>query len=305
MFVFIRKLSTISKIDIGIVVGSVLLTLVNPYGFGLWQEIYQQIRSPLVHRYIQEWGYFISRPEMSHIFAACLMGFFIWKFHILKNTSEKVITIFLFLLSLYSLRHIPYFLIWTLFILPRGFESLEQQVKHIKNGTRRLRVFYRLLISLAVFLLVVESTFALHDAYLTQEQFFYPKEATLWLKKQPISGHIFSLYEWGGYLDWKFPQQKVFIDGRMPHMQWDGPFDESSYAFADYVDIANGKHLEYYRTKFHIEYILLRRPVSVTLPKILQPIFQVGQLDLYNFLDTEGWSNVYQDDISVLYYKEL
>jgi len=35
------------------------------------------------------------------------------------------------------------------------------------------------------------------------------------MKKQPYPDRIFNEFAWGGYLVWKLPAYKVFIDGRM------------------------------------------------------------------------------------------
>lgn len=43
----------------------------------------------------------------------------------------------------------------------------------------------------------------------------YPKEAAEFVINNKIAGNMFNHYNYGGYLIWKMPQQKVFIDGRL------------------------------------------------------------------------------------------
>ena len=44
----------------------------------------------------------------------------------------------------------------------------------------------------------------------------YPEKIAAYLELNPCQGNIFNDYNYGGYLIWKLPSQKVFIDGRMP-----------------------------------------------------------------------------------------
>lgn len=54
----------------------------------------------------------------------------------------------------------------------------------------------------------------------------YPCQAIKMLEGK--TGNIFNTYEWGGYLIWKLPKMKVFVDGRMP--AWKDDFGRYPYA---------------------------------------------------------------------------
>jgi len=43
----------------------------------------------------------------------------------------------------------------------------------------------------------------------------FPVDAVDFIEEQRITGNMYNLYHWGGYLLWRlYPDQKVFIDGR-------------------------------------------------------------------------------------------
>jgi hypothetical protein len=42
----------------------------------------------------------------------------------------------------------------------------------------------------------------------------FPQAAVEWIRGHPIKGNTLSEYSWGGYLSWKLPEDKVFVDGR-------------------------------------------------------------------------------------------
>ena len=65
------------------------------------------------------------------------------------------------------------------------------------------------------------------------ESEYYPRQAIKFLSENLPTGQIYSSYEWGGYLDWKLPQKKVFIDGRMASWRQKPSLSESGYIFGE------------------------------------------------------------------------
>jgi hypothetical protein len=62
----------------------------------------------------------------------------------------------------------------------------------------------------------------------------FPVDAVEYLHQHPAPGPMFNNYGFGGYLIWKLPEQKVFIDGR-------GDLYEDGGAFGEYVEVAHIK----------------------------------------------------------------
>ncbi|MBI4689199.1 MAG: hypothetical protein HY754_02860 [Nitrospirae bacterium] len=55
----------------------------------------------------------------------------------------------------------------------------------------------------------------------------FPEDAIAFLEKEKINGKIFNSYSFGGYLTWRSPERRVFIDGRHRHLY--GPEFYNSY----------------------------------------------------------------------------
>ena len=53
--------------------------------------------------------------------------------------------------------------------------------------------------------------------------------ATDYLREHPCRGNLFNSYDFGGYLTWQLPGQKIFIDGRMPSWTTNGALFGPTY----------------------------------------------------------------------------
>ncbi len=58
----------------------------------------------------------------------------------------------------------------------------------------------------------------------------YPTAALAFMQRQHIQGRIFNQYGWGGYMEWKTPELKPFIDGRADIFVYNGTFDDHFHA---------------------------------------------------------------------------
>ncbi|MBI3559155.1 hypothetical protein HY085_02055 [Candidatus Gottesmanbacteria bacterium] len=98
-------------------------------------------------------------------------------------------------------------------------------------------------------------------------------------------GNIFNTYEWGGYLVWKLPDNKIFVDGRMP--AWQDENGESPYnVFLKILQTQPGwnEKLE----KLNTKYIFIGQGTFLDL--LLQK-----ESAKYN------WREEYRDEISAIY----
>ena len=92
------------------------------------------------------------------------------------------------------------------------------------------------------------------------ENVYYPPLAIRYLSQHLPKGQIFSSFEWGGYLDWKLPQKRVFIDGRMASWKQKKNKLESEYAFAEQIKLLQLKlNLVKFFNKYDIDTVLLPR----------------------------------------------
>lgn len=105
----------------------------------------------------------------------------------------------------------------------------------------------------------------------------FPLAAVDFMRKQHITGRIFNLYGWGGYIEWNAPELKLFVDGRADVFVYNGIFDETVKAMSgdDSFEILD---------KYRIDYVL----------------FQPNQPLTYLLGHSPGWRVIYKDDVAVL-----
>jgi hypothetical protein len=105
----------------------------------------------------------------------------------------------------------------------------------------------------------------------------YPLRAITYLKAHPPSGPIVNYYLWGGYLNWKDPQLKVFVDGRADIFEYSG-------VFQDYLSSLMLDAPERILDKYKARYILFPHHEPFT----------------YFMEHDPKWKIVYSDQLSVL-----
>jgi len=105
----------------------------------------------------------------------------------------------------------------------------------------------------------------------------YPLQAVSYLQTHPPSGPIVNYYLWGGYLNWKDPNLKVFIDGRADIFEYSG-------VFQDYLSLLGIEASELILDKYKARYVLFPRHEPLT----------------YFMEHDPKWKTVYSDQLSVL-----
>jgi hypothetical protein len=106
-----------------------------------------------------------------------------------------------------------------------------------------------------------------------------PAGAVEFIRRSGISGPMLNQYEWGGYLMWALPEQKVFVDVRGDIFDWTGVLG----AYARWYNLQEDPML--LLNKYRIAYCILSRaaPMSSVLPLL------------------PGWRRVYSDDLAVIF----
>lgn len=233
---------------------SFLVTLANPFGYKVYMEIYHHIQIPM-HTIIAEW----VPPNHLQILLILLFSITYLFKHLSSNgyRNYNVFFILLVLLSAYlaitARRNLPIFYYVLALASSYEFQSYEFPKKTKQTIT-----------DIAIILIFTATLkFGSSNIYTTLT---YPKTRETFLENQIAyfkekSGNIYNTYEWGGFLIWKLPNMKVFVDGRMP--AWIGENGESPYTTwlkitqtqlgweqtlnryqTDYLLIANGTFLD-------------------------------------------------------------
>jgi hypothetical protein len=294
--------------DISILLACILVTAINPYGVRLWQEIWAITTEGSFRWSIQEWAPAVLRPDVMLETAVMLCGMLVWNYRKRLPLVYTGLFFFWMVQGLSSQRHIP---IWALFAIPVTTMALSEFSDEVAKNPISLRYFrrsYYIVYSIGIILFIWSSHLGFIKYSRASEQVFYPEQALIYLKEHPTSGNLFSQYGWGGYLDWKFPQKQVFIDGRMA-----GWRQGTQSIFAEYVDVETGK----------TPFIQIEKKYSITT--VLWPIWDMSRTDmltdtlqllwnrqilkkkeqkpfLFQLVD-QGWKPIYRDSTAVILRK--
>jgi hypothetical protein len=99
------------------------------------------------------------------------------------------------------------------------------------------------------------------ESQVTEE---YPAEVLPYLESHELSGHMLNFYNWGGYLGWKDPRLKVFVDSRVDIFERAGVFGDylQVQTLADPVRVLDKYQIRYvlFPTEQPLTYLLKRDP---------------------------------------------
>lgn len=227
----------------------IVTTLINPYGFRMWWEIWNQMSDFALHFRIKEWVPTVLILDASTwMFVGISLAFFIFLW---KNTSYflKMTYIFLFVFAMSALRHFPFFLLISLYFMQKGQEYIFSLAQINNKLLKANYVFWALSALIVVIgfsqLLIYKNEY--FNPFVT-----YPDKAIEYFQHNYKQKRLFTTYEWGGFYAWK-TRARGFIDGRMP--SWKScQKSKCSSAMEEYFEIINGNTKQL--NKYHVEYIL-------------------------------------------------
>lgn len=300
---------------------SLLVTLINPYGIGLYSFLKEYSNSFYLTR-IMEWQPSFYLPlnywQLSYLAVVAaflvLTAVFTWKKwpQSPSGASSKInlwhitLTLVFMFLAFKSKRHFPLFFIvsfpFTITFLYQYF-PFPSSCKKIITDNVILNFFT------AIILLVLAANFILkinftNDPFANKYCGYYPCQAIEVIKNEPryAQARLFNTYGWGGYLLWVWPEKQIFIDGRMPQIAYKKhSFYEEYYDFFD-KEKQTGKIAEH-----EIELFLLQKPRHYQLDWVEKHILGLKQKNIDEQKDvlieylknSNEWQPIYEDDISI------
>ena len=229
---FLRKKVLLKTVAITSIVFclSSIATLLNPFGYYIYEEVYRHWQMPL-STLIAEWVPPLLWPSVIII---VLTGIFII-YNVLKNKFDFFATAVLLIAAFFSLkarRNLPFFYFYYLYLVLKNLNF-----KINEKWGRYFEYFLTGVIMLGLIFWAprkIQRTFQFDtdfSQYCSAGYVQYPCRATAFLKKFAAENrrslNIFNTYEWGGFLVWQLPEHKIFIDGRMP--AWFGEAGQSPY----------------------------------------------------------------------------
>jgi len=254
--------------NLAVLLVSIGVTFINPYGFEIYQEIFRLVSSSEVAKYIVECLPFFYFNSLDMSFLIGISLFFILREVKRYQLNFLAAAIFFTASFLKSFRMMPMFLVT---IMPLIFSGIQRAGKEIlkarKDNPFSLKGQCAIKIVGAIIFL---SVFAMLGFRLVNFwPFKYPDDAIVFLKKynqEKKINYIFNDFGWGGYLIWKAPEIKLFIDGRMP--QWRADIGKS--AMSDYIKVS------YFESKDDWQEVFARRKVDLVFIRNDAPSLQDG-----------------------------
>jgi hypothetical protein len=312
IFRFVRK-RQVDRTDVLVLFLSLVFTLINPYGFGDWREVWSSVSDSKLRWRINEWMPSVISFNLGFISMMVLSSVLIFVYRS-KIKLEELVLYFTFLLqAVSSMRHIP---LWVIVSLPLLIDVVRIFFKDIstnKISVQRFNKAVRVLLYFSMLVFVFQSFQSFRFMKGLKEGMFYPKGAVNYLASNLPEGQIFSRYGWGGYLIWKLPEKKVFIDGRMPSWRRSSaPSNETKAVIDDYFNILKGD-LDYKEVfnKYGIDTVLwpVEKPPSPWSRFERRLIKLIIKDDKQSFslsksLLDDGWQVIYEDSASVIYKKQ-
>jgi hypothetical protein len=304
--------------DLFVFLASLAATLVNPYGLGIWREVLATVFDSSLRWRIVEWyPFFLS--QVNFLLLGFIVLFLILFFRYRKKVSleESAIVFFFFFQAMTSVKQVPFWLIVALPFVCRLLGLFQKEILAYKSrmATLRLNQVKKLMVLGSLGIILIEVSFIQLSSVIFNRPVTYPAQAAAFLKKDLPEGRVFSTYNWGGFLIWKLPEKKVFIDGRMPCWKTRKEIPgESSDAFQDYQDISLGKiDAQKEFEKYGIDTVLLPSFIPqdsylFLLNKLTKTFgFNLGlgpgETPLVKKLQEMGWEKVYEDKTAVIYQK--
>ena len=241
-----------------LVIAAGAVTICTPYGAGMYVEIIRTMTDTGLHTSISEWRSFdLSVP-------VCIFtGMWLAMAVVAKKPWYRGLIRFetvLFSMAISSMRQIPLFVLYALPFVLQQCRRVVAQVHTVHLPVQRLVIG-------GVLGLYVVSGIAVYNAFQPlhrDREVTYPIASVASLRAHPCRGNLFADYNAGGYLIWRLPGQRLYIDGRMPSWRQD---DESILARYHRV-LAEPTYRKQQFATYDIRCVIL--PRTMTLVKQLQ-----------------------------------
>jgi hypothetical protein len=256
---------------------AVAATLITPYGAGLAKFPFIVSSLPSGVANVQEWQPMAFQLPGDKLFLGLILGFFLLQLVARPKWRLEELALFLFGTVMACL-HVRFLALFIAFLAPLLAMVLAEwlprydRTKEIYalNGAMMLAI-------LAAMVWYFPST----REYTRIVAANFPVSAVEYLNTHPVPGPMYNSYEFGGYLLWSRPADKVFIDGRTEVYERAGAFQDQIALF----DLKPGSLAVL--DKYNIQSCLLLP--DETLATVLAAL--------------PGWEKVYTDDRAVLFIR--
>jgi hypothetical protein len=225
---------------------AVSLTFINPYGWRLYAEIVQSLGDRFMIDTLQEWQpvSVSHRAGLTYVIYLAGLALTMLIFYRRVEPTRCAVLGILLALSLRHWRNVPFFLLVS---IPLAAEMVQAIVgwivDHIpafRHHMRRWLFGVTVAVGAGIVLLGSEHLERVAQSGLEPAKFFetteYPIEAVRWIQEHrpELGARLYNDYGFGGFLLWWLPDEKIFIDGRMPAWRID-----NRWIFYDYMALTS------------------------------------------------------------------
>lgn len=286
-------LNNLRRWEVFLLMGVLLVVAVslNPSGPKILFYPFKTVGMGALNMYIEEW----QSPNFHELRIQPFLLLLVLTFGAV-GASKKRISIIDFLLvtifgslSLMAGRNIALFALVAPIVINRHavacLDAFQKDADWLKTTSESAssmtrNVLHWLLLVLVIGAVLYKTSFVVPKT--KNEEYFsevFPVDAVEFLQKTTFKGNLFNSYNWGGYLIWAFPEQRVFIDGRTD--LYEGEIIDQ---WVTVVQANDG--WEEILEKWHVEVILLEpyRPVVEDLSE-------------------RGWELIYEDQQAIVFQK--
>lgn len=283
----IKKTLLANKFYFYLIILSILATLINPFGLNIYKTALSHFSNKDL-KYIIEYLPFedLSQPWWNQmifgIFAFLGLIYLFFSDELKKNLSNIGVMTILYGLS-WSVRRYA----WSMYYL--GIPLLKPLANFIKPDSEKISklasgILFIVYIGCAIYVKLPVSQFTLMnwDIYCAAYNNCSPKSVEF-VRDNKLTDNLLSLYGWGGYMIWNYPDVKPSIDGRM-HL-WK---DENGYsAFSNYYSLEqNWEDVD--KSKYRVVLMWKDKPIYARLEELV----------------SEGkWEKKYEDDLAGVFVR--
>ncbi len=285
-------------------------TFVTPYGLELYNFLSEYASNSYYMSHIQEWRSPFKPPLRNDqiIFSILTITFLIGAWHSLKKRLPLWKLLICFVLALMSMRSVRHFPLWSvaalIFAVPLFVPPL------LKN---RQFPFPKIIAWFSIIFLLLVSIFSFSKARITNSPFTsyckdYPCGAVQFIKEHQEYANlrIFNHYGWGGFIIGTWPQQRLFIDGRLPQYSFAG-----HSLLEEYNQFFIKDKTEKLLTDYKIQMIIFRSKADVYHPDLFEK-YILGRKEyqrsntLIDYLNANSkiWKQVYSDSLSAVWVRQ-
>jgi hypothetical protein len=294
------------------IVLSISVTLINPYGLKLF-DFLSGYKNKAYFFLIQEWLPQYSFPfhydQLIYLSLGATALIFSVYFSFKKRYKIEIWPFFLaflfLILSFKSRRHFPLFVVASFLFMVSFYGDFLGEIK--------IKTYGKIIKTLTIVCLFLTILAQIASLKIVKDPFndfcnAYPCSAINFIRSdfKYLNSNMLNTYDWGGFLIWALPEKKLFIDGRLPQVEFAGrTFIEEYRRF-----FLKNENQENLLDQYGINLILIRsKDYFITPKKWEKLIFQIREEDLNkeNYLrkylnSSNDWALVYSDEVSSIYY---